>query len=248
MLDLDMHQPWPVTAEPPQLAADEVHVWSMRLDDASTAWMSLLAMLAVDERQRAERFRLDDARRRFVVARAWLRKLLGGYLRLPPDEVAFQYDEHGKPRLKHAASPPDFEFNLAHSGELALVALTRGCEVGVDVERLRDVHHWREIAERFFDPREVAEIDALPPAEQLAAFMRCWTGKEAVLKALGVGVTRPLDFFVGSSCSPDGNWVDVPTANAPARCRLHALAPATEYLGAVACLDAERVPQCFSVA
>ena len=243
-----MQRSWPEIAEPPALAADEVHVWSVPLDDARAPWTNLLTVLAAAERQRAERFRLDDARRRFVTARAALRRLLGEYLRMPPDEIAFDYDANGKPRLNDSAPSSNLQFNLAHSGELALVAVTRGCEVGVDVERLRAVNHWPEIAERYFHPREVADIVALPSAQQIAAFMRCWTGKEAILKALGTGVTRPLDFFVGQSVPQDGTWIDVPAARSkPARCRLHPLAPAADYVGAVACLDAERSSRCFAL-
>ena len=244
-----MQRSWPATVEPPALAADEVHVWSVPLDDARTPWTNLSTVLATDERQRAERFRVEDARRRFVVARAALRNLLGQYLQMPPDEIAFDYDANGKPRLKDTAPSSELQFNLAHSGELALVAVTRGCEVGVDVERLRAVTHWQEIAERYFHPREVADIVALPTAQQIAAFLRCWTGKEAILKALGAGVTQSLDFFVGQSVPQDGTWIDVPAAaSKPARCRLHPLAPAADYVGAVACLNAERRPRCFALA
>lgn len=243
-----MQPSFPATSEPPPLALDEIHVWSAPLDDTRTPWTTLLGILAADERARAERFRLEEARRRFVVARAALRKLLGRYLRMPPDEVAFEYDTTGKPRLKHSASPPDLHFNLAHSGELALIALARGCEVGVDVERLREVHHWQEIAQRYFHPDEIVAISALPHADQLPAFMRCWSGKEAVLKALGIGVARPLDFFVGDSQPKDGSWIDVPSATSTARCWLLPLAPASEYFGAVACLEAQRNLRCFAIA
>jgi 4'-phosphopantetheinyl transferase len=244
-----MQQSWPENMEPIALAADDVHVWSVPLDDARYPWATLSTVLAADERERAERFRLDDARRRFVTSRAALRKLLGTYLRMPPGEVLFDYDTNGKPRLKRSASVRDLQFNLAHSGEMAIVAVTRGCEVGVDVERLRDIHHWQEIADRYFHSNEVAEIRALPPAEQLAAFMRCWTGKEAVLKALGVGVTRPLDFFVGCSLCEDGTWIEVPVAGrASIRCHLLPLAPGADYIGAVACLGARRRPRCFTIA
>ncbi|MEX0641329.1 MAG: 4'-phosphopantetheinyl transferase superfamily protein [Pirellulales bacterium] len=236
------------TNKPPALAGDEAHIWSVPLDDPRITWTKLMAVLAADERERAERFRLDDARRRFVTARAALRRLLGEYLQMSPAEVAFDYDANGKPRLKHSAEAFNLQFNLAHSGELALVAVARGCEVGVDVERLREVNHWREIAERYFHPRELDEIVASPPAEQLAAFMRCWTGKEAVLKALGTGVTRPLDFFVGDSQPDAGTWLDVPAAaGSTARCWLLPLAPAADYIGAMASVGAQRRPRCFAL-
>jgi 4'-phosphopantetheinyl transferase len=243
-----MRDIWPNTAEPPALAADAVHVWSAPLDGELAANAELYKLLAADERERASRFRVADAKRRFVAARAALRKVLGGYLGVSPREVAFKYEANGKPRLNRAAAA-DLHFNLAHSGEMALIAATRGCEVGVDVERLREVNHWREIAERFFDPREVGEIDDLPPPERLGAFMRCWTAKEAVLKALGIGITRPLDFYVGSSGQPDGKWITAHEASGTSnRCRLYGLAPAVDYVGAVASLSAERTPQCFRVA
>ena len=159
-----MQESWPETAEPPALAADDVHVWSVPLDAATRTVAELEAVLAADERERAERFRLDDARRRFVVARAALRTLLG-------DTV----DAAGRSLLRlrrerqtafSASTATDLQFNLAHSGELALVAVTRGCEVGVDVERLRDVHHWQEIAERYFHPRKSPKSPPLQSAEQ----------------------------------------------------------------------------------
>ena len=243
-----MRLSWPETSGPPELTIEEVHVWSTPLDDLRTSWSNLLTVLAPDERERAERFRVDAARRRFVVARSALRKLLGLYLRTPPDEVGFDYDTTGKPRLRPSGRLPDLQFNLAHSGELALLAVARGCEVGIDVERLRQVHHWREIAERYFHLDEDAEIRALPEAEQLAAFMRCWTGKEAVLKAIGTGVTRPLDFFVGNAFVEQGDWIEVPAAGGNVvRCDLHSLIPSADYIGAVACLEARRRPRCFAL-
>ena len=246
--DERMQPQWPETAEPPALAADDVHVWSVRLDAPRDPWTSLMSILATDERERAARFRLDEPRRRFVVARATLRRLLGKYLQLTPDEVVFRYSANGKPHVQELSSSSDLQFNLAHSGELALVAVTRGCEVGVDVERLRDVHHWQEIAERFFHSRELNEITASPIADRLAAFIRCWAGKEAVLKSLGAGVTRPLDFFVGQSVPLDGEWIEVLIAGKPERYRLYPLAPAAGYIGAVACLNSDRHPRCFTVA
>jgi 4'-phosphopantetheinyl transferase len=240
--------PWPETAEPPPLAADEVHVWSAPLDNGRIPWTGHLPILSPDERERAKQFRVEDARRHFVTARAALRKLLSRYLRTPAESVAFDYETNGKPHLQRSTSPVDLYFNLAHSGELALIAVTRGSEVGVDVERLRDVHRWREIAERYFHPREIDDISALPADHQLAAFMRCWTSKEAVLKAIGVGITRPLDFFVGGEITEVGTWIELGNSKQRMRCHLRSLMPDNKYLGAVACLDSARTLRLFATA
>jgi 4'-phosphopantetheinyl transferase len=212
-------------------------------------WAEQWAVLAADECERAERFLLQDARRRFVVARSALRTVLGRYVAEPPAKISLSYAPNGKPRLSDANFSADLQFNLAHSGELALIAVTRGCEVGVDVERLRVINHLQEIAKRYFHSREVAELIGLAPAERNAAFLRCWTGEEAVLKALGTGVTQSLGFFVGLNDRPDGAWIDVPRSDAAsiARCWLQSLAPAADYVGAIACLGVQRRPRCFTL-
>jgi 4'-phosphopantetheinyl transferase len=243
-----MNLHWPTTPEPPPLGTDDLHVWAVRLDDARAPWAMQLAVLAADERARAERFRVEDARRRFVLSRYALRTQLAHYLSFPAAEIVFNYDASGKPRLANAGGATGLNFNLAHSDDLALVAITRGCAVGVDVEQLRDVQHWPEIAERYFHPTEVAEINALDSGERAAAFMRCWTAKEAILKALGTGITQALDFLVGAGPSHSGAWIDTPTPAGTtfARCWLQSLEPAADYGGAVACLGQERRVRCFT--
>lgn len=245
-----MQLPWPETTEPPALMADEMHVWSVPLDAVRNVWVEQWAVLAEDERERAERFLLQDARRRFVVARSALRTVLGRYVAAPPARIAFSYAPNGKPRLSDPDSSADLQFNLAHSGELALIAVTRGCELGVDVERLRVINQSQEIAQRYFHPREVARLTSLAPADRNAAFLRCWTGKEAMLKALGTGVTQSLSFYSGLCDQPDGAWIDVPRSDADsvAHCWLQSLAPAADYVAAIACLAAQRRPRCFTFA
>src|SRR6185503_20202372 len=157
---------WPPATTPPSLSPGEAHVWAVRLaaDDASQSetWNALSA----DERTRADEFRIEDAWTRFVVTRGTLRILLGRYLNLPPNEVAFEFESYTKPRLARLkAAAVDLRFNVSHSGELALVAVTTGCEVGVDVEQLRPVKQMDEIAVRYFHRLEIDAVTATKKKE-----------------------------------------------------------------------------------
>jgi 4'-phosphopantetheinyl transferase len=240
---------WPQIIEPSELAAEEVHVWAVPLDAAHVPAAEQWAVLSTDERHRAEQFRMENAKRRFVIARAALRILLGRYTATPPEKIHFDYEPSGKPRLR-GENVTSLQFNLAHSGELALVAITSGCEVGVDVEQLRAVHYRQEIAERYFHPREVAQLAAAAAAQEDAVFLHYWSGKEAILKALGTGVTQSLSFSVLGYSRTEAAWIDAPSSDIDraARCWLQPLAPAEGYLGAVACIGVQRQPCCFTFA
>lgn len=194
-----------------------VHIWRVSLAGAATSLERVRAMLSQDERERAARFRFRRDEERFVIAHGRLRTVLGRYLGVPGQELRFQNEPKGKPSLADAVS--DIRFNLAHSAELALFAVTRGNDVGVDIERVRPGISLEKIAERFFSAREAAELHSLPREERQAAFFRCWTRKEAFLKALGEG----LAFGVTRFTAPEGAlWT------------LRDLDPTPGYAGAVA--------------
>jgi len=158
-------------------------------------------MLASAERARSERFHHEVQKRRFIAARGALRWLLGGYLDVAPDAIQFEYEENGRPFLAachfhdhHHAS--DIVFNLSHSGHLALVAITSGRAVGVDVERIRRRMAVRQLAQRFFSQNEYHALKEIRDCEaRKIAFFHCWVRKEAYLKAKGRGVFRRLDRF-----------------------------------------------------
>lgn len=184
---------WPLVDRAPPLQADEVQVWQVALDSEEHA-RRLEPLLAADERDRAARFHFPRDRRRYVIGRGWLRVLLGEYLAIPPTAICLEASPLGKPCL--AGEPgSDLRFNVAHSADVALIAVTRGREIGVDVEGERPDVRWPDLAERFFAPVETAAIQALPEPERRAAFFRCWTRKEAYLKALGLGLHVNLDGF-----------------------------------------------------
>jgi 4'-phosphopantetheinyl transferase len=176
----------------PRVAAGEMHVWHAWLDQPAAVVQHLHGLLAEDERARAARFHFARDRDRYIVGRGVLRCLLASYTGHAPADLAFRYGEFDKPELAGAGP----QFNLSHSGAVALLAFTDGAEVGIDVELEGGEEFPRErIAERFFSPAEVAVLRSLPEEERRRAFLRCWTRKEAFIKARGDGLSLPLDSF-----------------------------------------------------
>jgi 4'-phosphopantetheinyl transferase len=179
---------WDFCSRPPGLGRRDVHVWAVSLDcPASARFGSALDTLSDDERARAGRFHFGRDRRRFIIGRAALRALLGQYLEIDPAAVAFVYGPSGKPMLGPGIDA-ELKFNLAHSGCLALYAVTRYCDVGIDTERLRMIPELEEIAGHYFSPEENAQLLSLPWALRSEAFLIGWTRKEAYLKARGIGL------------------------------------------------------------
>jgi len=178
-----------------RLVANEVHIW--RIDRTSTvdAVRRYRSLLSADEAQRADRFHFARDRSRFTVGRAALRQILGSYLNLPAQELHFRYGPKGKPDLAGGLERSGIKFNLSHSSDLALLALTMGFGVGIDVESIDIEFATEEIAKRFFAIAEVQALSALPHDQQGEAFFSCWTRKEAYIKALGEGLSVPLDSF-----------------------------------------------------
>jgi len=175
------------------LSGQMIHVWSLRTADVSKAVVSKFELfLTPDERRRAERFRFEYLRHSFVLTRGALRGLLGRYLHVPPAKIQIAYGSKGKPRL---AEPGVATFNVSHSGDMAVFAFAAGCEIGVDVEEIRPLPDMLDIAQRFFCPAETAELISLSGNQRERAFFHCWTRKEAYIKALGEGLSVPLDDF-----------------------------------------------------
>ncbi len=225
---------WPEAAAIPPLNGDEVHVWRARLDQPADRLEVLRRTLAPDEVQRGERFHFERDRRHFAAGRGILRTLLGRYLGCDPRELQFSYNPQGKPTL--AGEGADLRFNLAHSHGLALFAVCRGREVGVDLERIRPEFAGEPVARRFFSPREVAVLQTLPAERRHEAFFVCWTRKEAYLKATGKGLSLPLDCF-DVTLAPGEPAALLATRHDPAevqRWSMRALAPAQGYAGALA--------------
>jgi len=172
------------------LPEDEVHVWQVNLDKASSAVLRRArTVLSDDEVVRAERFYHERDRQRFIIGRGLLRRLLGWYLDLDPRHLKFCYGVHGKPRLAAPACSSEIFFNATHSGPLALFAVTRVGEVGIDVECIREIPEWKQIATACFAPSERERLRLLLPSDgRQEEFFRIWTRHEAMLKAAGSGL------------------------------------------------------------
>ena len=183
--------PWTKSSSGITPTNDEAHVWCVNLDLPPSATSELFKILTPDEQQRADQYKFERGRTRFITARSMLRRLLGNALQQDPSALTFRYTERGKPELT-VAGEGQLRFNVSHSDALALIALTRSHAVGVDLERIRPVTYVREIADRFFTDRESAALALLPEAEQTTAFFNLWTRKEAWLKATGDGIAEAL--------------------------------------------------------
>jgi 4'-phosphopantetheinyl transferase len=168
-----------------------IHVWHRSLAVSIAQREELFALLDSDERQRAARFHFEAGRDAFIVSHGWLRTLLGRYLNADPRTLEFTFGNRGKPSLQ--GTP--LRFNLSHSGAMAACAVAQNEEVGIDIEQIRPMRDLESIARRFFHPEECRKLLALSDADREPAFFRCWTRKEAYIKALGDGLSAPLDRF-----------------------------------------------------
>jgi 4'-phosphopantetheinyl transferase len=176
-----------------RLPLDRVDVWVISLCEAPNR-PDPARWLSADERARANRFVFERDRRRFCLGRGALRGILASYLRCDPGEIAFEYGESGKPRLRDGDAAMDLQFNASGSADLAVCVVTCGQNVGVDIEHLRDDCD-QDLVRYAFSADERAEFARLPPDQQAVAFYRAWTRKEAYLKATGCGLSRPLASF-----------------------------------------------------
>jgi len=185
---------WETVTLIPKLGVNRVDVIAVSLDLERPSLERLEKLLSTDELSRADRFVYPEHRRRFVACRGVLRSFLGSHLDLDPASINLQTEKHGKPRLADRGYL-DIRFNLTHSRELAVFAFALSLEVGIDIEEIRQDRNLEEIAARYFSRRERSELAAVSPGDRVHAFFRCWTRKEAYLKARGDGLSVPLDSF-----------------------------------------------------
>lgn len=197
-------QPWQPTTPGRLIHPNEVHVWRAPLDLSKPPPENLLGTLSADELSRASRFRFEKDQRRFIGARGILRQILGAYLQKPPHSLQFHYSNNGKPVL---ATNDTLQFNLSHSDNMVLYAITHNRNIGIDLERIREDIEIEQIASRFFSEAEIVSMQQLTESKRNELFFQYWTRKEALIKATGVGLLFPIETFDvsgvnGSKLSP----------------------------------------------
>lgn len=225
------HQEWQRPPEAITLHDGVVDLWVLALNQPEAVVARLGEYLTTEEHNRADHFVFPHLRANFTVARGALRHILSQYVGQPPKHVQFGYGERGKPYLLNG----DIRFNLSHSGEVALLGVTRRREIGVDIEQTRNLSDLESLARRNFSASENTALMGLPISQRTDGFFNCWTRKEAYIKALGDGFSYPLDQF-DVTLRPGEAARLLKVVGQPGevlRWRLQSLVPAAGYIGAV---------------
>jgi 4'-phosphopantetheinyl transferase len=228
--------PWLYPPSSLTLSNDDVHVWLAELDPPAAPMQQMAQCLSETERIKSEKFHFKRDRMHFIVSRAVLRMILGRYLQIEPKRIQFSYGPHGKPDLAKSLGESTLRFNLAHSHDLALYAFTLDREIGVDLEYLRVISDFKQIASEYFSANEIATLHVIPASQRQKAFFNCWTRKEAYIKATGKGLAQPLDQFeVSLAPEEPARLLNVEGFPEEAsRWSLKALTTATGYVAALA--------------
>jgi 4'-phosphopantetheinyl transferase len=241
---------WNTVASLPALAPRAVHVWCACLDQPATRLAAFQRVLSADEQERAARFYFDRDRRRFTAGRGILRDLLGRYLACTPAELTFCYGSHGKPALAPRPFEESINFNLAHSGDVALYAFSREAPVGIDVEHVRPFEDAPQISKNVFTAAENQAVQGTGSTFDPNLFFTYWVCKEAYIKATGSGLSHPPSAieiqFAGHDYAKAVVTAD--PADRKSQWHLHLLRPIAGYVGALAVQAQEVVVQtwCWS--
>lgn len=185
--------------------ANQIHIWRAHLNLSKNQRESLLGILSDDEVDRAGRFHFEKDQTRFIASRGILRQILGHYLRKNPKQIQFEYSYYGKPRLVPESGNNTLSFNLSHSGEIALYAISRSRRIGIDIEHIKDDVDFEQIAQRFYSPGEISFLERIHDDKRKMIFFQFWTRKEAFLKAKGEGISFRME-QVDASLQRGGDW------------------------------------------
>lgn len=199
------------------LENNQIHIWRIDINNPTVDVDHLFSdILSEDEKKRADRLRSEKDKRRFIVSRGLLRENLGSYLGAEPSEITFDYNKYGKPDIKPKYNPRNIKFNVSHSANLAIYAISQNREIGVDLEYIREVRTADKIIKRFFTKQETDFYHSQPEGKKNLAFFTLWTRKEAYSKARGMGIGLPLKEFdlnlipnprnISSDNKPKSKW------------------------------------------
>jgi 4'-phosphopantetheinyl transferase len=199
---------WPDEMSANSITENQVHVWRISLDVGPAGCKSLISLLSADELNRVNRLHFTKDQNRFIIARAALRQILSHYLCMNPRGIRFAYTPEGKPMLMDDSGQQKLRFNLSHSGSLAICAVSWGREVGIDIEKVKPDIALEAIIDQFYSPDEIGVIHKTPEEERKHMFFQYWVRKEAFLKAIGKGLSFPLN-NVDVSRQPGVEWAPV---------------------------------------
>jgi 4'-phosphopantetheinyl transferase len=245
--ELEITPGWPPPPKHWSLRENELHVWAASLDVNDAQLNRFAVNLSSLEAGRASRFHFPRHRDRFIAGRGFLRAVLGHYLRTEPGTLEFSYGAQGKPALAGVHARNGLHFNLAHSEDLVLLAVTHANSVGVDVERVRTLRDPEELVARFFSPRESAAFRKVSPDRKPAAFFNLWTRKESWLKATGEGIGGSLHLVEVSFLPGEpARFLNLPVPVTEKKSwALYDLRPAHGFVGALAIAATDVRLQCW---
>jgi 4'-phosphopantetheinyl transferase len=227
-----------------RLEASMIHVWRAKYVDRPHRPEGFTASLSAEEKARADRFVRASDRDRFIFAHGMLRSILARYTGCRPRQIVLKTNAYGKPALAGPTGPGGLRFNLAHSGDMVLVALGRDDDVGVDVEFMRSMPDLHQMISRCFSQEEQRYFGHLPAARVERTFFEYWTLKEAYLKGIGRGLSYPLEAVhieEDRQRADSGEWYTAtPDKGPPWQCLL--LSPAPDYAGALAAESIQSTP------
>lgn len=227
------HLHWPIPLKFPTLEMHQAHVWSAVLNCSIQKLAFFFNLLDADEQVRASRFHFEKDRHQFIASHGILRAILSGYLNISPEKIIFSYNEFGKPFIENQT---DIQFNLSHSKNITLIAITKNYSIGVDIEYIKQTRDVDAIAERYFSTREYSALKQLPTEERQKAFFNVWSRKEAFLKAHGQGLSYSLEKVeVSLATSEPAKFIAIHDENENiSEWKLYNLEPAHDFAAAVA--------------
>lgn len=222
---------WIPTHQVTPIAPQELHIWRLPLkqEGANLLW----DLLSIDEQQRAQRFVRSQDQDKYVQVRGTLRCLLGQYLQVSGKTLCFDYGDYGKPQLVSSFNSLKLQFNVSHSHELAVIAITQTTAVGIDIEQVNPQAKYIDISQRFFSAAEHEVLLKQPIEQQCRTFFQLWTRKEACVKAMGGSIAQALDQInVAQGLNQTRAAIEV--QEEPHQLFLHNLFPDPNFAGAIA--------------
>jgi len=178
-----------------KLNENEIHIWNIDLDMIKNSIASIGKILSEDEIVRANKFHFEADKERFICSRGILRLLINAYTKIPVKIITYTQNNFGKPELLKSINDIRLNFNVSHSKNIFCLAFCRKEQVGIDVEIVKPISDYMQIAERYFSESELEKLKSLSEKDKLGGFYTCWTSKEAVIKLLGQGLSFPLKDF-----------------------------------------------------